>query len=1107
MRAPQRLLSNLHRGIFWLAVLATAAVRVSAEELVTDNALGLRLPPHFRATLFAGPEMAPDIYAMTLDSKGRVVVTGPDYIKRLEDTKRAGRADKAVLFAKTRSGGMGLCFNGNNLVFFGDGALSLYPATNNTETAEGPPLKIASFGFGEHGAHAIRQGPDGYWYLIGGNDSGFGRGGALGTNDTGRPPEAGALLRFSPNGLIREVVAQGFRNPYDFDFNLLGDVFTYDSDIESDYFLPWYTPTRLFHVAAGGHHGWRLDGYKRGWNRPSYSPDTTEILLEVGRGSPTGVACYRHYQLPEHYWNGLFACDWTFGRIYFFSLEFQGGEYASHGEVFLEPSGTQGFAPTDIVVAPDGSLYVSTGGRRTRGSVYHIEYTGPRPLHAPAAFTTPLESVLKAPQPLDAWSRARWMPAARKLGPTPFLKVVPNDGYSIEQKVRAIEVLTEMFGGLGPAAGEIALRWQPIVRARTAWSLGRAPAPNAEAILLVLAADPEPYVVRSALEAIADHQTQIHADRLPPVLQAPLENPDKRVRQIAARVAARLPLREWQKLWQERKKLSNQGRVTLAMAAVWRGADAAIHPESVLLALPALEDPGSAALRLDAVRVIILALGDYNLHHPSIEAYTGYELPAPLNGMESVVARTLAAVHGIFPSDNPALNIEASRLMAMLHDPDPGIPAKVLRLATPQSSATADFHALTVLPRLAPSLDQKNLASVCAIMLGLNGKLGEKQARIKQNWTQRLVEVAGEWTRRYPAFQDRLLENPEFPTAAHLSLVEVLDAPHRQRAAELLWQAARRDKNFAWSPALLDLFGVIPVAELQSALRQQWDNVPLRDDILTRLSQKPQAADREKLLAGLESEKTPVALACAGALRALPRDPAPLAVAACIRALEHLPRTPSLKGARSNMLALVEWETGQQFRIEEVGTNAAAIKAAYAPVAGWFTNTFPRLARRIDLDEEEAPESFAGTLKKVQPESGDEGRGKTLFQNRRCESCHAGEDAIGPNLTGAAQRMSMEDLFTAIVFPSKDIAPAYVPEVFQTRDNQTISGFVAFESANGVILRTGPGQTIRLATEEFISRQPGKISLMPAGLLQGLKPGDWADLYAYLRSLSPGPKR
>src|SRR5207302_10749839 len=114
------------------------------------------------------------------------------------------------------------------------------------------------------------------------------------------------------------------------------------------FFLPWYTPTRLYHIGYGNHHGWRLNGWKRSWNRPDYYPDTVDILFNVGRGSPTGVACYRHRRFPERYWNGLFFCDWTFGRIYFTPLRPSGASYQTAPEVFLEPIGTHGFAPTDL---------------------------------------------------------------------------------------------------------------------------------------------------------------------------------------------------------------------------------------------------------------------------------------------------------------------------------------------------------------------------------------------------------------------------------------------------------------------------------------------------------------------------------------------------------------------------------------------------------------------------------------------------------------------------------------------------------------------------------------------------------------------------------------
>src|SRR5205807_1595265 len=96
-------------------------------------------------------------------------------------------------------------------------------------------------------------------------------------------------------------------------------------------------------------------------------------------------------------------------------------------EVFMQSVGTQGFDPTDAVVSPDGSLLVSIGGRRTRGSVYRVEYVGESPSRDATTRGSDLEAVLRAPQPLDAWSRSRWEPLARKLGPGPFAASV-GDG-------------------------------------------------------------------------------------------------------------------------------------------------------------------------------------------------------------------------------------------------------------------------------------------------------------------------------------------------------------------------------------------------------------------------------------------------------------------------------------------------------------------------------------------------------------------------------------------------------------------------------------------------------------------------------------------------------
>src|SRR5258707_14447008 len=100
-----------HPPCWLLAVVATFALPVGAH---ADD-FGLRVAPGFRITLFADHELANDIYAMTLDAQGRVVVTGPGYIKILHDTKNTSKADRATVFATPAQGGMGMCFDGNDL--------------------------------------------------------------------------------------------------------------------------------------------------------------------------------------------------------------------------------------------------------------------------------------------------------------------------------------------------------------------------------------------------------------------------------------------------------------------------------------------------------------------------------------------------------------------------------------------------------------------------------------------------------------------------------------------------------------------------------------------------------------------------------------------------------------------------------------------------------------------------------------------------------------------------------------------------------------------------------------------------------------------------------
>src|SRR6516225_4197677 len=114
--------------IRYLCVLILSCLLEPAASRAED--LGLKVPEGFRVTLFSDETIANDIYAMTLDSQGRVVVTSRGWVKTLHDTAGRGKADRATVFAETESGGMGLCFDGDDLMFCGDGWLSRYRDAN-----------------------------------------------------------------------------------------------------------------------------------------------------------------------------------------------------------------------------------------------------------------------------------------------------------------------------------------------------------------------------------------------------------------------------------------------------------------------------------------------------------------------------------------------------------------------------------------------------------------------------------------------------------------------------------------------------------------------------------------------------------------------------------------------------------------------------------------------------------------------------------------------------------------------------------------------------------------------------------------------------------------
>lgn len=335
--------------------------------------------------------------SMTVDPQGRVIACDQNGgLFRLTPSKLGSSGDSPVEKLSYDIGGAhGLLYAFKSLYVMvneSKGKQGLWRLRDTTGKGDfgTPELLRRIDGGGEHGPHAIVAGPDGKsLYVICGNHTKLpehmeqSRAPRLWDEDQivermwdangharGILAPGGYICRTDPDGKTFEMVSHGYRNAYDFAFNELGDIVTYDSDMEWDAGAPWYRPTRICLATSGSELGWRSGSGK--W--PTYYPDSLPALVDIGPGSPTGLESGRNAKFPAKYQRAIFANDWTYGTMYAIHLVPEGGAYRTEREEFL--SGKP-LPLTDMVVNPkDGALYFAIGGRRTQSAVYRVTYSG-----------------------------------------------------------------------------------------------------------------------------------------------------------------------------------------------------------------------------------------------------------------------------------------------------------------------------------------------------------------------------------------------------------------------------------------------------------------------------------------------------------------------------------------------------------------------------------------------------------------------------------------------------------------------------------------------------------------------------------------------------------
>jgi putative heme-binding domain-containing protein len=518
------------------------------------------------------------------------------------------------------------------------------------------------------------------------------------------------------------------------------------------------------------------------------------------------------------------------------------------------------------------------------------------------------------------------------------------------------------------------------------------------------------------------------------------------------------------------------------------------------LAVAVLRGDYPPELKLDTLRLLQGMLGDLGPSERHPAAFDGYAPGLDLRPLERELDEVRVQLADVYPTGNPLVDTELSRVLAMLSPTNQKLLDKIVAKLTKNSDPIDDIHHLLVAARLPVTRSAAQREALAAALVGLDAKFTQGKLPQDSSWNDRMRDLYTRLCELDEFLAPVLVDVPGFGRPSHVLFMSQMPPQRLGDAIGAFVRQAQADKEYPWTNDVVFLLGASDDAAHRALVRGLYDRLPVRGAVLMTLSEKPDAADRAWFREGLESSQAEVLDGCLTALEKLPADPGAGEQLALLRAVRRLGADEREYGFRERAVKLLERNTQhtEPFVFGKPGHQPQS--AAVAAWTQWVGQRWPQeSAASLGGDAEVA--QLPKLLSQVDWASGDAARGAKLYETRSCAQCHGGRSALGPDLNGVAGRFSREDLFTAIVDPNRDVSARYQTTLIETRQGKTYSGLIVYESVDGLLLRNATQQTFRIETADIEEHRRSPVSLMPAGLLKGLPPGDYADLYAYLATL------
>ena len=409
----------------------TARPSAAGPERTPDSALAnLDVGEGLEATVFAAEPMMQNPTNIDIDHRGRVWVCevvnyrhfankdkalreAGDRILILEDTDHDGVADKRSVFYQSRDidSAHGVCVlptpNGAGTRVIVSAGANVFVLTDDDGDDRADRRDTLFTGIGgvqhDHGIHAFVVGPDGKLYFNCGNEGKQIRdaagqpiedraGNVVAANR--QPYQQGMVFRCNPDGSEFETLAWNFRNNWEVTVDSFGTLWQSDNDDDGN------RGVRINYVMEFGNYGYRDELTGAGWKTErtgmaadvptrhwhQRDPGVVPNLLQTGAGSPTGICVYEGSLLPKVFRDQMIHTDAGPSIVRAYPVTSAGAGYRATSVSILHGARDNWFRPSDVCVAPDGSLVVAdwydpgVGGHRMgdvdRGRLFRVAPTG-----------------------------------------------------------------------------------------------------------------------------------------------------------------------------------------------------------------------------------------------------------------------------------------------------------------------------------------------------------------------------------------------------------------------------------------------------------------------------------------------------------------------------------------------------------------------------------------------------------------------------------------------------------------------------------------------------------------------------------------------------------